>query len=76
VTLDHGRDALEVEIVDDGSGSGGGSLNGPGQGLIGMRERVALHGGTLEAGHGVGGGYVVRARLHYERSGAVEYATP
>jgi signal transduction histidine kinase len=76
VTLDHGRDALEVEIVDDGSGSDGGSLNGPGQGLIGMRERVALHGGTLEAGHGVGGGYVVRARLHYERSGAVEYATP
>ena len=66
VTLDYGRDALEVQIVDDGSRPGRGSLEGAGQGLIGMRERVALYGGTLEAGHKAGGGYVVRARLGVE----------
>jgi signal transduction histidine kinase len=31
--------------------------------LIGMRERVALHGGHLDAGPAPGGGYVVRAQL-------------
>jgi signal transduction histidine kinase len=76
VTLDYGHDALEVEIADEGSGPGGGSLDGSGQGLIGMRERVALHGGTLEAGQKAGGGYVVRARLNFEPTGSVEYATP
>jgi signal transduction histidine kinase len=75
VTLDYGRDALVVEITDDGSGPGRPSLAGARQGLIGMRERVALHGGTLEAGPGERGGYVVRARLNLEPTGPVEYAT-
>jgi signal transduction histidine kinase len=75
VTLDYARDALEVEIADDGGGLGRASLGGAGQGLIGMRERVALYGGTLEAGHRAGGGYVVRARLDLEPTGPVEYAT-
>ena len=38
------------------------SLDG-GQGLIGMRERVQLFGGTLESRARPGGGFVVRARL-------------
>jgi signal transduction histidine kinase len=53
--------ALELEVRDDGDGSGTGG--GTGNGLIGMRERVALWGGGLDAGRQPDGGWVVRARL-------------
>src|SRR6266508_402602 len=52
---------LELEISDDGSGAAGG--DGTGQGLIGMRERVALYGGELHSGQRAEGGYLVRACL-------------
>ncbi len=57
-------DELEVEIVDDGRGAtalSGTSLGG--LGLIGMRERAALHGGQLTAGPAAGGGFAVRVKL-------------
>jgi signal transduction histidine kinase len=57
-------DSVEVEIVDDGPGLAG--ADGHGHGLIGMRERVALYGGTLEAGPRDGGGFVLRAQLPVE----------
>jgi signal transduction histidine kinase len=61
VTLRYGTDAVEVEVADDGWGSGG---VGTGHGLIGMRERVAMLGGELEAGRRRDGrGFIVRARL-------------
>ena len=47
-------DELEVEIIDDGRGATALSGTSPGGlGLIGMRERAALHGGQLTAGPGI-----------------------
>ncbi|MEA2149192.1 MAG: hypothetical protein QOD69_1022 [Solirubrobacteraceae bacterium] len=54
---------LELEISDDGAPGRAPAANGDGQGLLGMRERVALYGGALEAAHRPEGGFVVRASL-------------
>jgi signal transduction histidine kinase len=64
VVINYETRALELDVLDDGWGSAP-SVNGSGHGLIGMRERVALYGGTLETGARDGGGYVVRARLPF-----------
>jgi signal transduction histidine kinase len=55
--------ALEVEVTDDGRG-GGKTANG--FGLLGMRERVAVHSGELEAGPRRDGGYRVRVSFPKE----------
>jgi signal transduction histidine kinase len=52
---------LEVEILDDGAGPP--ATTSDGRGLVGMRERVALFGGDLEAGPRADGGFRVRARF-------------
>jgi signal transduction histidine kinase len=63
VRIRHGEERLELEIAN-APGPGDGVLGaGGGQGLIGMRERVRLYGGTFEAGAAPDGGYVVRAGL-------------
>jgi signal transduction histidine kinase len=54
---------VELDVTDDGRGGPPGA--GGGMGLIGMRERVAVHDGVLEHGPLSGGGYRVRARLPY-----------
>ncbi len=58
-------EALEVEVHDDGRGGTNGSA-APGRGLIGMRERVALLGGTLATGPDPSGGYRVQANIPIE----------
>jgi signal transduction histidine kinase len=67
VTLRFGHTALELNVVDDGVGptsNGNGSTPGGGHGLVGMRERVALFGGSLTTGPAPGGrGYLVHAVL-------------
>jgi signal transduction histidine kinase len=62
VTLSYGAEALEVDVRDDGRATPGNGAAG-GHGLVGMRERAALLGGTLDAGPQPGGGYRVHARL-------------
>jgi signal transduction histidine kinase len=63
VTLDYREDTLKVEVLDDGVGGHTSPGARTGRGLAGMRERVALFGGTLEAGPRLGHGYAVRAWL-------------
>jgi signal transduction histidine kinase len=63
VRVAYEADSVLVEVSDDGTGAGNG--NGTGHGLVGIRERVAIVGGELEAGPQAGGGYAVSARLPY-----------
>ena len=62
VTIRYEAHALELEIRDDGR-PGAPTTDGTGHGLVGMRERVALYGGVLDAGRSASGGFGVRARL-------------
>jgi signal transduction histidine kinase len=60
LVVEPGRAVLEVS--DDGTG-GAPASSGGGNGLLGMRERVAVHGGELSAGPGSDGGWAVRAMI-------------
>ena len=61
VTVRYQAGSVELEVLDTGSGRPG--EQGSGHGLVGMRERVAMLGGELEATRADGGGFTVRARL-------------
>ena len=65
VTLDFGREMLTVVVTDDGRGAGVAPSADPGHGLVGMRQRASVSGGTVSAGPKAGGGYEVIARLPY-----------
>jgi signal transduction histidine kinase len=62
---------IEIDVTDDGNAPKVPTQGG--FGLAGMRERVTVYGGTLQAGHLDGGGYRVHALLPFE---AGELALP
>jgi signal transduction histidine kinase len=77
VEVEHGPSAVTVVVEDDGAGArtrpdGDRTVQGMprqrmgGNGLVGMRERVAVHGGSLEAGP-AGTGFRVRASFPLTR---------
>ena len=53
--------AVDLEVTDNGAG--GTPAPAGGHGLVGMRERATLYGGTFDAGPTFGGGWRVRARI-------------
>jgi signal transduction histidine kinase len=61
VVVRYGDGHVELTVTDDGTGDGGGDSGG--HGLVGMRERVSVYGGELEAGPLPAGGYRLHARL-------------
>jgi len=67
VTVRRSADAVEIEICDDGNGP---PTAAGGFGLVGLRERVSLHGGQLQAGTVTPRGYRVWARLPSAAEGA------
>ena len=60
VRVDYGTDELSIEVTDTGGTRPPAADAGSGRGLVGLRERLALYGGTLDAGPRIRGGY----RLH------------
>ena len=60
VGVEAGPESVVVTVVDDGRGAAS-SDDGNGHGLVGMRERIAVHRGSVVAGPRVGGGFEVRA---------------
>ena len=69
VTVTHWPELVMLEVVDDGQGAPevDASVFSGGHGLVGMRERVEVYGGEVEAGPRQGGGFRVVARLPVER---------
>ncbi|MFJ5927406.1 sensor histidine kinase [Kitasatospora sp. NPDC092948] len=69
VTVRYTDRYLRVEVLNsgpsvlNGAPAPGRRPDGAGRGLLGLRERVAVYGGDLDARHRLGGGYRVRARI-------------
>jgi signal transduction histidine kinase len=66
VVLEYHTDQLRVEVSDTGGGPGVSAANGNGRGLIGLRERLAVYGGTLHSGRRLTEGYRVTAEIPLE----------
>jgi signal transduction histidine kinase len=61
VTVRYGSLDVELEVRDDGVGTT--KTDGLGHGLVGVRERVKIYGGEMNAGTAPDGGFVLSARL-------------
>jgi signal transduction histidine kinase len=67
VTFRYRPDELEIEIRDNGLGST--TTDGLGHGLVGVRERVKIYGGSMNAGTANGGGFVLSTRFPLDLDG-------
>ncbi|MEV0284308.1 MULTISPECIES: histidine kinase [unclassified Kribbella] len=71
VTVRYTDHALRVEVLNTGpsvlSGGRAPRSEGEGRGLLGLRQRVAVYGGDLDARRRLGGGFRVRAKIPLER---------
>ena len=65
VLLNYSDDGVEIQVTDTAASST--AATGSGHGLIGLRERVAVFGGELQAGPHPGGGWTVRAWIPVAR---------
>ncbi|MCP2311314.1 signal transduction histidine kinase [Kitasatospora paracochleata] len=68
VRVEYGVERLHLEISDTGGRPSATAATGNGRGLIGLRERLAVHGGTLETGPRPRGGFRVRALIPLEEA--------
>jgi signal transduction histidine kinase len=65
VRVDYGPDAITIDVIDDGNVRAPGGAPA-GHGLVGMRQRAQVFGGTTAAGPAPGGGWQVHAELPAE----------
>jgi signal transduction histidine kinase len=72
VRIEYRADDLIID-VSNMAGDSGLSAGGTGRGLIGLRERIAIYGGSLEVGPRPGGGWRVRATIPLEPAGEPVY---
>ncbi|WP_344613947.1 sensor histidine kinase [Dactylosporangium salmoneum] len=68
VDIEHRAEAIRLRITDSGGRPGPSAPAGNGRGLIGLRERLAVYGGTLDNGPLPAGGYQVLATIPLERA--------
>jgi signal transduction histidine kinase len=63
ITLTYSDHHLDLEVLDNGRGHSAEAPQSGGHGIVGMRERAAAVGGSLQAGPRAGSGFRVHARL-------------
>ena len=66
VRVEGSAEDVEIVVADDGDASYADPATASGYGLVGMAERVSLHGGSLDAGPNLGRGWTVTAMLPKE----------
>ncbi len=76
VRIEYRAHDLLIDVANEApAGPGTGLGGGSGRGLIGLRERIAIYGGSLEAGPRPGGGWRVRVTIPLEEARAAESTT-
>jgi signal transduction histidine kinase len=66
VAVEYGTDQLRIDVANTGGAPRASAATGNGRGLVGLRERLAVYGGTLHSGPSPSGGYRVHAHIPLE----------